>query len=186
MSSDRSQAAWDGLQSAQDPMGLYARMYRAKVVAQDDDSDQVDVRPDLPLLPDMAKISIRHGVPGLRVSVELGSYVLIGWDDGRPDRPFAALWTAGTKVKKASIVCPDLRLGGRGAHEHLIYGDSYRQAEDALLAGLQAGVSALQSAAQGPYMPLMPGVMTCLQAITTFQAAAAAARGFLSDEVTTT
>jgi hypothetical protein len=161
-------------------------MYRAKVVAQSDDDDQVDVRPDLQLLPDMAKIPLRHGVPGLRVSVVLGSYLLVGWDDGRPDRPFAALWRPGTKVHKISHVCPDLRLGGRDAHEHLVQGDSYRRAEDQMLAGLLTGLSAMSLAAQGPLTGLQPGITACLQAVTQFQAAAAAARGFLSPEVTTT
>ena len=185
MSQDRTKASFRAL-AALDPMIPYRVLYRGKVVAQDGDSDVVDVRPDDPDLPDMAQIPLRHGVPGLRVSVVLGSYLLVGWDDGRPDRPFAALWGPDTRVKQISIVCSDLRLGGRGAREHLVQGDSYRQAEDQMLAGLQAGFSALVSAAQGPYMPLMPGLAACLQAIVVFQASAVAARGYLSPEVATT
>ena len=185
MNTDRAIGAWVDLQNLQDPMGLYARMYRAKVVAQDDDTDEVDVRPDDPALPDMAKIPLRHGIPGLRVSVELGSYVLVGWDDGRPDHPFAGLWTRGTVVKKISLVSPDLRLGDRDATEKLVQGSSYRAAEDEMLSGLQAGLTALQSAVQYAYSPMMPGVTAMLEAVTNFIAAASSARGFLSPTVTT-
>jgi hypothetical protein len=185
MSADRSLAAWTGLQDAQDPTGLYARMYRAKVVAQSDDADEVDVRPDLPLLPDMAKIPLRHGVPGLRVHVALGSYILVGWDDGRPDHAFASLWNPDVRVLKLSFVADDLRLGGRDASEALVQGTSYRGAEDQMLTGLQAGLTAMASAAQGALMPLQPGITACLQAVTQFIAAAAAARGYLSPTVKT-
>lgn len=113
MNADRSLSAWSGLQDAQDPMGLYARTYRAKVVAQTADADQVDVRPDDARLPDMAKVPLRHGVPGLRVQVAIGSYLLVGWDDGRPDRPFAALWNPDVHAIKVSVVADLVNLGDR-------------------------------------------------------------------------
>lgn len=113
MNADRSLSAWSGLQDAQDPMGLYARTYRAKVVAQTDDADYVDVRPDDPRLPDMARVPLRHGVPGLRVQVAPGAYLLVGWDDGRPDRPFAALWNQDVHAIKVSMVADMVKLGDR-------------------------------------------------------------------------
>lgn len=113
MNADRTLAAWSGMQDAQDPMGMYARTYRARVVAQADDSDLVDVRPDDPRLPDMAKIPLRHGVPGLRVQVAMGSYLLVGWDNGRPDMPFAALWNPDVHAIKVSVVTDLLNLGSR-------------------------------------------------------------------------
>lgn len=187
MNTDRAAGAWIDLQNLQDPMGLYARMYRAKVVAQDDDTDEVDVRPDDPSLPDMAKIPLRHGIPGARVSVEMGSYVLVGWDDGRPDHPFAALWTQGTVVKKISLVSPDLRLGGRDAIEAVLLGTSYREAEDTMLADLQAGIATLVAAASSDplQVTLLPGFAACQEAIAAFISVAAAAKGFLSPTVTT-
>ena len=185
MSTDRAAGAWQAMQSLQDPMGLYARMYRAKVVAQSDDNDTVDVRPDDPLLPDMAKIPLRHGVPGLRVSVAMGSYVLVGWDDGRPDHPFAALWTAGVQALKVSIVADRLNLGGRDASEALVLGTSYRAAEDTMLRGLQKGLTSMQGACQSALSPLQPGVALCLQAVTTFILQAQAARGYTSSGVFT-
>jgi hypothetical protein len=185
VSADRNHAAWLSLQNLQDPFGMYARTFRAKVVAQSDDSETVDLRPDDPALPDMAKINLRHGIPGLRIWVALGSYLLVGWDDGRPDRPFAALWNRDTHVLKMSLVNDELHLGGRDAVEALVHGTSYRQSEDDLFSGLLSGLSALATASQGPYMPLLPGFTTCVKSLTQFIAAAAAARGFLSPSVTT-
>lgn len=186
MNTDRAAGAWIALQNLQDPAGLYSRMYRAKVVAQDDDTDEVDVRPDDPSLPDMSKLPLRHGIPALRVSVELGSYVLVGWDDGRPDHPFAGLWTRGTVVRKLSIVSPDLRLGGRDATEAAVLGTSYRLAEDTMLGGLQAGLTTLVAAAtSGPLVLLLPGLNACLTAVNQFIASAGTANAFLSTVVTT-
>ena len=64
-------------------------------------------------------------------------------------------------------------------------GSSYRAAEDEMLAGLQAGLTALQSAVQYAYSPMMPGVTAMLDAVTNFITAASSARGFLSPTVTT-
>ena len=181
---DRSLAAWNGMQDAQDPMGAYARMYRAKVVAQSDDADQVDVRPDDSLLPDMAAIPLRHGIPGLRVQVALGSYLLVGWDNGRPDKPFAALWGPGVHVVKVSFVADQIKLGSRDAHEAFVLGTSYRAAEDAMLAGLQAAFSALAAACSaGPLGPLQPGMQAALATLQQFISAASSRSGFLSPKV---
>jgi hypothetical protein len=183
VNTDRAAGAWIDLQNLQDPMGLYARMYRAKVVAQDDDTDEVDVRPDDPLLPDMAKIPLRHGIPGARVSVEMGSYILVGWDDGRPDHPFAALWNRDSHALKVSFNADRLNLGDRSATEAYVLGTSYRGDEDTMLQRLQRGLTAMHGACTGTLSPLTPGVETCLQAVTTFIAQASAARGYLSPVV---
>ena len=183
MDTDRAAGAWIDLQNLQDPMGPYARMYRAKVVAQSDDAETVDVRPDDPTLPDMANIPLRHGVPGARVSVAMGSYVLVGWDDGRPDHPFAGLWTRDSHVLKISFLADRLNLGDRTATEAYVQGTSYRGAEDTMLQGLQQGLTAMQGACTGALSPLAPGVGVCLQAVATFIAQASAAQGYLSTVV---
>jgi hypothetical protein len=182
---DRAASAWAGMQDAQDPMGLYASMFRAKVLAQNDDEDLVDVRPEDPRLPDMMKIPLRHGIPGLRVKVQLGSYLLIGWDDGRPHQPFAALWTKGTVVERVSVVAGSISLGKRGATEAFVLGTSYRAAEDALFAGLQAAFQTLAPACSpvGPLGPLGPGVAQAIAALAAFRAQAVAAGGYLSPKV---
>jgi hypothetical protein len=121
--SDRAKRSWQSMRDVQDPLWRYAPLYHAKLVAQSGDADVVDVRPDDSTLPDMAGVPLRHGLPGLRVQVALGSYLRVGWDDGRPDKPFAALWDT-SSVLKASIVADDLRLGGRDAAEALILGNT--------------------------------------------------------------
>jgi hypothetical protein len=183
VNTDRAAGAWIDLQNLQDPMGLYARMYRAKVVAQSDDAETVDVRPDDPTLPDMANIPLRHGVPGARVSVAMGSYVLVGWDDGRPDHPFAGLWNRDSHVLKVSFLADRLNLGDRSATEAYVQGTSYRAAEDIMLTGLQEGLTSMQGACQGALAPLQASVTACLQAVVAFRGQASAANGFLSTGV---
>ena len=181
---DRTATAWAGMQDAQDPMGLYANMFRAKVLAQDDDADLVDVRPEDPRLPDMMKIPLRHGIPGLRVRVRLGSYVLIGWDDGKPHQPFAGLWTPGTHVEKLSLPADLISLSQRNATQAFVRGTSYRAAEDAMLTGLAAAFAALGAAcAAGPLAPLAPGFASASASVGAFQASASANLGFLSTKV---
>jgi len=180
---DRSIAAWEGMQNAQDPMGAYARMYRVCVVAQSDDSDQVDVRLDDASLLDMARVPLRHGIPGLRVHVENGSYLLVGWDNGRPDKAFAALWDPDVHVTKVSFVADEIHVGSRTAHEAYVEGTSYRAAEDAMLSGLQVAFAALAAACTGPLGPLQPGMQSALLAIQQFVSSAGATNGFLSTKV---
>lgn len=78
-----------------------------------------------------------------------------------------------------------VQLGAGDATEELVLGTSYRQAEDQMLAGLESGLTAMSSAASGPLAPLQPGITACLQAVTQFISAAAAARAFLSSTVRT-
>jgi len=182
--SDRSQSAWTDVQNSQDPMGLYARTYRAKVVHQEDDSDEVDVRPDDPRLPDMAKIPLRHGIPGLRVQVAIGSYLLVGWDNGRPDKPFAALWNRDVRVLKVSLVADLIKLGSRDAAEAFVLGTSYRDAEDTMLSELLEAFAAMAAACtSGPLGPLEPGVQLASEALQKFISGATAARGYLSSKL---
>jgi hypothetical protein len=172
------------MQDAQDPTGLYARMYRARVVAQSDDADLVDVRPDDPRLPDMAKLPLRHGVPGLRVSVAMGSYLLVGWDNGRPDKAFAALWNPDVHVIKVSFVADRVNLASRTATEGVVEGTSYRADEDQLFSGLLQGLMAMAAASSmGPTSPLQPGIQQAILALNTFTVKAAARQGYVSPKV---
>jgi hypothetical protein len=77
-----------------DPLAPYRCLYRAKVLAQSADGLRVDVQPEDSgdLLPLMSNIPLRHGLPGVTVTIVPGAYLLIGWENGRPNRPFAALW----------------------------------------------------------------------------------------------
>jgi len=76
-----------------------------------------------------------------------------------------------------------VQLATGDAAEAGVLGTSYRSAEDQLLTGLKAGLTAMQTAAVGPLSPLAPGLGTMIAAITAFQNAASADNGFLSQLV---
>lgn len=75
---------------------IYLTLYSATVIRQAADGT-------LDLLPDDLRIQsaglqgvpIRHGLPGVTVTVPAGERVLLGFDSGDPARPYAALWHAG-------------------------------------------------------------------------------------------
>jgi hypothetical protein len=76
----------------------YYRQWPCTVQGQDGDGP-------LDLLPDDAEIAgpgglqgvpIRHGLPGITVEVEVGARVLLGFEAGDPQRPYAALWESAT------------------------------------------------------------------------------------------
>ena len=108
MSVDRLKAAGRAVVGL-DPMIRYRCLYRCKVVGQS--GGTVDVRPYDTSLPDMARIPLRHGVPGLQVEVSAGCSVQVGFDDGRPDRPFAALWDTDAAAVRAVLVGSSVELG---------------------------------------------------------------------------
>lgn len=93
----------------------YQRVYRCKVLKQHADLRRVDVQPDDPRLPPMSAIPLRVGIPGLDVTITKGHRLSVGWDDGQPDLPFAALWepgTLGTTPVKVTFNAGVMELGG--------------------------------------------------------------------------
>ena len=88
----------------------YFALYAAVVVSQTSDFLFVDVQPDSKRLPGMSHIPVNTGVPGFTAQVSSGSRVLIGWYDGDPRRPFAALWSSET-AEEIVATCDDIRLG---------------------------------------------------------------------------
>lgn len=70
----------------------YLALYPGKVVLQNGDGT-LQVQPDDARLPRaMDNLAIRYGLPGATVQVSGGTRVLVGFSNGRPDQPFAALW----------------------------------------------------------------------------------------------
>lgn len=90
---DRLKGPLRGFARAADPLARYRCMYPAKLRSQSADKLRVDVEPDDKALPSMSNIPLRHGIPGLTVSVAPGAYLLVGWGGGSPTDPFAALWS---------------------------------------------------------------------------------------------
>lgn len=91
----------------------FSRMYPSKVLKQSSDGT-------LELLPDSAKmrgngltrVPIRHGIPGLHVTVPAGGKVLLFFEAGDPKLPAAALWPDGSSVTQMKITTPTLIVDG--------------------------------------------------------------------------
>lgn len=114
MSQDRLKAAARVL-SGLDPMVPYRYLYRARVIAQSASNlDQVDVRPDDPTVPEMAGVPLRHGIPGVQVQVRAGCHVVVGWANGQPNVPFAALWEPRAEVLRLILSGTSIEMGGAG------------------------------------------------------------------------
>jgi hypothetical protein len=146
VSQDRLKQAFRDLQRL-DPMLPYRRIYRAKVMAQSGDLDRVDVRPFDPSLPDMAGIELRHGVPGIKVQVQPGCTIQIGWDDGKPHQPFAALWSTDASAVKISIPATLLELGMIDAPFSLVQGETWQLTFNTLMTLLTAAMTSVQPVA---------------------------------------
>ena len=125
MSQDRLKTAARAI-SGLDPMVPYRYLYRAQVVSQSASNlDQVDVRPDDPSVPEMAGVPLRHGIPGVQVQVRPGCHVVVGWANGEPNAPFAALWEAGADVLQLIVDATAIKLGGTSAIQHVVLGEVF-------------------------------------------------------------
>jgi hypothetical protein len=135
---DRLKQAFRDLQRL-DPMDPYRRLYRAKLLAQSADLQHVDVRPYDSSLPDMAGIELRHGLPGLKVEVASGCTLQVGWDDGKPDQPFAALWSVGATALRVIVPATLIELGQEDPYNFAVKGTQQ-------LARLQSAFGAIAGA----------------------------------------
>lgn len=66
---------------------LYA-FYPAEVAAQNDDGT-LEIKPLHKKLKGLSRVPIRYGVPGFRAKVRQGSLVLLGFEAGEPEHPYA-------------------------------------------------------------------------------------------------
>ena len=125
---DRLKAAFLALARGADSFLDYRALYRARVTGQT--GSTVDVAPVDERLPVMSKIPLRTGAPGLSFEVKAGAYVLIGFDNGRPDGAFACLFDYGDRAGSTnaracatmSAVADVVELGDAGATQALIKG----------------------------------------------------------------
>lgn len=78
----------------------FCALYACKVVAQNADGT-LELQPDDARMPGLSAVLIRHGLPGVTVTVAAGSRVLLGFENASPASPFAALWDASsvTEIK---------------------------------------------------------------------------------------
>ena len=101
---DRVKGGFQALARGAHPTIDYQAFYRATVLRQAPNF-RLDIEPEDKRLPLMTSIPLRLGVPGaqikLRLQDEQGARVgepikvLVGWENGQPDRPFCALWLSG-------------------------------------------------------------------------------------------
>lgn len=73
----------------------YMGQYRVQVLRQPSARrlDLATTDPRLP--PQMANIPLKVGVPGLDVTLTPGHFVVLMFENGRADRPYATLWDPG-------------------------------------------------------------------------------------------
>jgi len=81
----------------------YFAMYDATVNSQSGDYTTVDVTPSDSRLGGMNSVPLRHGLPGCTVQVPSGLTLRVGWDNGDPQKPFAALWNGGESVTRLQL-----------------------------------------------------------------------------------
>jgi hypothetical protein len=73
----------------------YLALYPATVL-KDHGNHELDLRPDQVELPALVRVPLRLGIPGATVKVKAGARVLLGFDNGDPDKPTCQLWSTGT------------------------------------------------------------------------------------------
>ena len=77
----------------------YHALYPAKVVSQS--GTTVDVVVDDTRFGSLTKVPIRTFAPDVVVTVSPNARVLIGFENGKPDQPYASLWQSGAIVSVA-------------------------------------------------------------------------------------
>ncbi|WP_394845192.1 hypothetical protein LZC95_50220 [Pendulispora brunnea] len=69
----------------------YLALYSCRVVSQNADGS-LELMPDDARVPGLSRVEIQYGVPGVKAKVKPGSRVMVGWQNGDPAKPYAALW----------------------------------------------------------------------------------------------
>ncbi len=105
---DRLKAAFDAGVEAALPTVDYGALYACQVVSQNGDGT-LDLQPSSSKLPSQKNIPFRCGIPGVTITVQAGAQVLLGWANGDPAQPYAALWVPG-----ASGDLQDLNINAAG------------------------------------------------------------------------
>ncbi len=73
----------------------YFALYPARVVSQSGSDLTLDVQPDRDTIPPMSKVPIRTFAPDIEIRLSPGARVLVGFEEGDPRKPYAALWQSG-------------------------------------------------------------------------------------------
>jgi hypothetical protein len=83
----------------------YSRLYPSRVIRQSGDGT-LEIMPDDPVIRGngLTGVSIKHGVPGLQVTVAPGARIQLFFEGGDPKRPAAGLWADGSSVISAELM----------------------------------------------------------------------------------
>jgi hypothetical protein len=92
---DRLKEAFDDSVAYALPNVDYYALYTCQVTAQNADGT-LDLTPNRTDWPTQKKIPFRCGIPGVKITVNAGAQVLLGWENGDPSVPFCGLWLTGT------------------------------------------------------------------------------------------
>lgn len=76
----------------------YFTLYDAKVVSQSADLSTLDLQPTDARLAGYGRVPLKLGTPGVTAQVASGAIVRLGWNNGDPSNPYAALWDGGASV----------------------------------------------------------------------------------------
>jgi hypothetical protein len=148
MPGDRMKGAITALARRADPLALYRAQYHGRVLRQSVDLLRVDVAPDDPWLPQMSNIFIRYPFPGMAAKLNLTGkpvFVLLSWENGRPDRPYVFLSQVPAEaVERISLPTSALELGAVGAADAVIKGDAFRRVEKIFLEALAVYAAAVK------------------------------------------
>jgi hypothetical protein len=98
----------------------YSQLYPATVVKQTGNELEVDPDDERIKGGGITHVPMRHGIPGLVVTVNPGQRVMIFFEEGRATQPAAALWPDGSSVKavaftvdeELTITCPTVNIVG--------------------------------------------------------------------------
>lgn len=98
MEMDRLKASFQRLVLSLVARTDYHALYPSVVVAQNADKT-LELQPDAARMPPLSKVPIRVGIPGVVVQLAAGARVLLGFENGDPNRPYAGLWDTATLVE---------------------------------------------------------------------------------------
>lgn len=109
----------------------YLAMYACNVVSQNGDGT-LEMKPDDPRLPaSFSHVPMRLGIPGCTATITTPTRALIGWYEGDPSKPFAALFEIST-VTKLSIAGTEIDIGSTSPADFMLKGSTYRTGQNTL------------------------------------------------------
>lgn len=102
---------------------------------------------------------------------------MVGWANGEPNAPFAALWESGAHVSRVILTADALQLGDPSATEHPLHGETFTSDLSDALTDILADLTTLFAA-------LSLGAPSAIVSIGKCEAQIAA-KAYLSTKVTT-